>query len=64
MIKKHALADNRPISNYIETATLRFIEETDYVDDFEMENILNDKALMKSLRKGSDDASKRKGRFI
>ena len=64
MIKKHALADNRPISNYIETATLRFIEETDYVDDFEMENILNDKELMKSLRKGSDDASKRKGRFI
>jgi len=64
LIKKHALADNRPLSNYIETATLRFIEETDYVDDFEMESIINDKELMKSLKKGSSDAANRKGRFI
>jgi predicted DNA-binding protein len=64
IIKNHALADNRPLSNYIETATLKYIEEVDYVDDFEMENILNDEELIESLKKGSSDAAERKGRFI
>ncbi len=64
IIKKHAQADNRPLSNYIETATLKFIEEADYVDDFEMEAILNDEDLMKSLKKGSKDAANGKGRFV
>ena len=64
IIKKHALADNRPLSNYIETATLRFIEEADYADDFEMENILNDEELIRSLKKGSADAADKKGRFV
>jgi predicted DNA-binding protein len=64
IIKKHAQADNRPLSNYIETATLKYIEEVDYVDDFEMENILNDEELMRSLKKGSADAAKKRGRFV
>lgn len=64
IIKNHAIADNRPLSNYIETATLRFIEEVDYVDDYEMENIINDEKLIRSLKKGSSDAVKRRGRFI
>ncbi len=64
IIKKHAQADNRPLSNYIETATLKYIEETDYVDDFEMENILHDEKLIRSLKKGSSDAANKKGRFI
>ena len=29
ILKKHAHADNRPLSNYIETATLKYIEEID-----------------------------------
>lgn len=64
IIKNHALADNRPLSNYIETATLKYIEEVDYVDDYEMENILNDEKLIRSLKKGSSDAAKKRGRFI
>lgn len=64
IIKNHALADNRPLSNYIETATLKYIEEVDYVDDFEMESILNDEKLLRSLKKGSSDAAKKRGRFI
>jgi len=63
IIKRHAIADNRPLSNYITTATLKYIEKIDYVDDFEMENILNDKTLMNSLKRGSADAADRKGRF-
>lgn len=64
IIKNHAIADNRPLSNYIETATLRFIEEVDYVDDYEMENIINDEKLIRSLKKGGSDAAKRRGCFI
>jgi len=64
IIKKHAQADNRPLSNYIETATLKYIEEADYVDDFEMDAILNDEDLVKTLKKGSEDAANGKGRFV
>jgi len=64
VIKQHAQADNRPLSNFIETATLKYIEEIDYVDDYEMENILNDKELLKSLKIGSYDAANKKGRFV
>ncbi|MCF7913586.1 MAG: DUF6290 family protein [Spirochaetaceae bacterium] len=64
IIKQHAQADNRPLSNYIETATLKYIEEIDYVDDYEMEQILNDKELLESLRDGSADAAHKKGRFV
>jgi predicted DNA-binding protein len=64
IIKQHAQADNRPLSNYIETATLKYIEEIDYVDEFEMENILSDENLIKSLKKGSTDVANKRGRFI
>ncbi|MBA7548726.1 hypothetical protein ES705_41192 [subsurface metagenome] len=64
IIKQHAQADNRPLSNYIETATLKYIEEIDYVDEFEMENILSDENLIKSIKKGSTDAANKRGRYI
>ena len=63
-IKKHALEDNRPISNYIETATLRYMENTDYVDEFEMEEIENNSELIKSLKEGSKNAKNGEGRFV
>ena len=62
-LRAHAEAENRSISNYIETATLRYIEETDYVDDFEMENIRRNEDLARRLRRGSLDAKKSRGRF-
>ena len=64
MMKRDAQADNRPLSNYIETATLKYIEEIDYVDEFEMENILSDENLIKSIKKGSTDAANKRGRYI
>lgn len=63
-IKKHAQNDNRPLSNYIETATIKYMEQTDLLDEFEMKSILEDKELVDSLRKGSLDAKNRKGRFV
>ncbi len=45
--KKLADRDNRPISNFIETAVKRFIEHNIYVDEFEMEEIRNNAKLNK-----------------
>jgi predicted transcriptional regulator len=62
--KHHAEMENRSISNFIETATLRYIEETELVDEFEMSEILNNDNLLKRLKKGSEDARKKRGRFV
>ena len=62
--KHHAAMENRTISNFIETATLRYIEEIELVDEFEMSEILNNEKLLKRLKKGSEDARKRWGRFV
>jgi len=64
LIKQHAQADNRPLSNFIETATLKYIEDIDYVDEYEMSQILNDKDLLNSLKRGSSDAAHKKGKFV
>ena len=61
--KRHAEIENRSLSNFIETATLKYLEEIELADEFEMEDILNNKILLKKLRKGSDDAANKKGRF-
>ncbi len=63
-IRTFAEQDNRPISKYIETATIRFINEIEFVDDFEMENILSNQRLLKSLKKGHSDAKKKRGRLV
>lgn len=62
--KSLADRDNRPISNFIETAVKRFIEHNIYVDEFEMEEINNNVELNKSLKKGLSDIKSKKGRFI
>jgi predicted transcriptional regulator len=62
--KHHAELENRSISNFIATATLRYIEETESVDEFEMSGILNNDQLLKKLKKGSEDARKKRGRFV
>ena len=56
--------DNRPISNFIETAVKRFIEHNVFVDEFEMEEILNNVELTKSLKRGISDMKSKKGRLV
>ena len=56
--------DNRPLSNFIETAALRFIEEHEYVDEFEMAEIRDNVSLNQSLKKGLRDAKAKRGRFV
>ena len=62
--KSLADRDNRPISNFIETAVKRFIEQNIYVDEFEMEEINNNVELNKSIKKGLSDVKSKKGRII
>ena len=62
--KKLADRDNRPISNFIETAVNRFIEHNIYVDEFEMEEIGNNAELNKSLKRGLSDVKSKKGRLV
>lgn len=62
--KRLAERDNRPISNFIETAVKRFIEHNIYVDEFEMEEIRNNAELNKSLKRGLSDMKSQKGRLV
>ena len=59
-----AKEDNRPLSNYIETAALRFVEENEYVGEFEMSEIHSNTDLNESLKQGLKDASTERGRFV
>ena len=56
--------DNRSLSNFIETAALRFIEEHEYVDEFEMAEIKDNAALNRSLKSGVRDAKGKRGFFV
>ena len=62
--RKLADRDNRPISNFIETAVKRFIEHNIYVDEFEMEEIRNNKELNKSIKRSLSDMKSRKGKLV
>lgn len=59
-----ALADNRPISNMIETAAKKHLEECFFVSETEMHSIREDKSLLARLKKGSQAARTRAGRFV
>ncbi|HSV97575.1 MAG TPA: DUF6364 family protein [Spirochaetota bacterium] len=61
--RHHAEMENRSISNFIETATLRYVERSELVDEFEMSEIVENAGLVNRLKKGSEDARKKRGRF-
>jgi uncharacterized protein (DUF1778 family) len=59
-----ARAENRSLSNLIETAALNKLREIQFVDDLELVDIMANEKLMTRMRKGSQDAKTRKGRFV
>ena len=63
-LKEAALAENRPLSNLIETAAISKIREQQFVDDVEMAEILADRNLIKRIKQGSREAKLQKGRFV
>ncbi len=58
MIKTAADGQRRNLSNFIEFATLQYLTSATYVDDAEMELILNDTELVANLRQGLEDSKK------
>jgi predicted transcriptional regulator len=56
--------ENRPISNLIVTAAMRFVHERGMADEFEMAEIRGNAALNRSLKRGHRDATKRRGAFV
>jgi len=61
--RRLAERDNRPLSNFIETAALRFVESEQFVNEFEMDEIRANKRLNESLQRGFRDARAKRGRF-
>jgi predicted transcriptional regulator len=62
--KELAARDNRPMSNFIETAALRFVESGQFVDEFEMAEIRDNQELNRSLQRAMRDVKAKRGRFV
>ncbi len=56
--------DHRTLSNFIETATLRYVEQSQFVDDFEMDELQHNKDLNASLKRAQRGMKKQKGKFV
>jgi len=64
LFRTMAESDNRTLSNFIETSALRYIEEHEYVDDYEMEEIRENQQLNRSLKRAFKEMKSKKGNFI
>lgn len=64
MFRKLAEDDNRTLSNFIETSVLRFIDSSEYLDEYEMAEINTNNSLNHSIKRGLQDAKLKKGRFV
>lgn len=64
LFKAYAQTDNRSLENFIETSALRYIEEHEYVDEFEMAEIENNSDLQASLQRALQDVKAGKGRLV
>ena len=64
IFKKFAEDDNRSLSNFIETATLRYIDRIKYSDDYELNELKNNEELNQSIRQGLKDMKNKKVKRI
>lgn len=64
LFRQSAEDDNRPLSNFIETAAKRFIEQSELADESEVAEVRRDAALNRSIRRGQADARSKRGRFV
>jgi hypothetical protein len=58
MIKLAAQGQRRNLSNFIEFATMQYLTSSQFVDKDEMNEILEDKELVKNLINGLEDFKK------
>ncbi len=64
LIAEAAAAENRSVSNFIETAARQKAVEEIFVSEEEMVEIRGDKSLQRRLKSGHRDAAGRRGRFV
>jgi hypothetical protein len=64
LFKGAAARENRPLSNFIETAVIRFVQDSETVDEFEMAEIRGNAELNQSLKRGHQDAKHRRGGVV
>jgi uncharacterized protein (DUF1778 family) len=64
MIKIAAQGQKRNVSNFIEFATLQYLTSVQYVDNSEMNEILNDKELVQNLQNGLKDLKARDYKIV
>ena len=64
MIKTAAEGQKRNISNFIEFATLQYLTSVQYVDNSEMNEILNDRELVQNLQNGLKDLKARNYKIV
>lgn len=64
LFEKFAQMDNREVSNFMETATTRYIEEINYVDEFEMIEINSNQELNDSLNNARNDIKNNRRRIV
>ncbi len=63
-IKSAAEAERRTISNFMEYATLSYVENSSFVDNDEMNGMSEDKELRTTLNRAMDDIKRGKYRIV
>ena len=58
LLKTAAKGEMRSISNFLEYAAVRYLTDESFVSDVEMEEILLDKLLLKTLNNAKKDVEK------
>jgi hypothetical protein len=61
---KRAKGENRSVANFIENAVKSHIQEQDFADDVEMAEILANDRLVERLKRGSQEARRKKGTVV
>jgi uncharacterized protein (DUF1778 family) len=65
LFSHYAKDDNSTLSNFIETAAKRYIEQNiEHADEKEINEIKNNAGLNESLKRGCKDSKNKKGHYI
>jgi uncharacterized protein (DUF1778 family) len=64
IFKKAADGERRNISNFVENATIQYLTSEFYATDEEMNEILSDKQIVSSLRKGLKEVTQGKYKIV
>jgi uncharacterized protein (DUF1778 family) len=63
-LKSAAESERRTISNFIENAALSYVENSSFIADEEMKEILENQDLIKSLKQSLEDIKEENYRII